>query len=313
MQSIADIFPKLSFERRRAMLAIPAGVADAVLDTDTYNEIDDQFALAYAMLSPEKLNMKAITAAPFFNDRSSNPGDGMRKSYDEILRLLKLLGKDPADFVYRGADSYLDETLKPVECDAVTRIIELAREAGAAERILYIIAIAAPTNIASALLAAPDIIENVAVVWLGGHAFYAHDNLEFNLRQDIFASQVLFESGVPLVLIPCLGVAENLYTTVPILERRCADSGALGKFLYERTAEYMGYDPACLKTIWDIAAASWFIVPDAVCSEYVSTPILNLDTSWTTTGNRHEIRLATYICKDAVFDSLFRKLKNFSK
>ena len=51
-----------------------------VLDTDTYNEIDDQFALVYALLCPEKLNVEAVYAAPFTNDRSTGPGDGWRRA-----------------------------------------------------------------------------------------------------------------------------------------------------------------------------------------------------------------------------------------
>ena len=41
-------------------LDVPSGIIDAVLDTDTYNEIDDQFALSYMMLSPERINVKDI-------------------------------------------------------------------------------------------------------------------------------------------------------------------------------------------------------------------------------------------------------------
>ena len=37
---------------------------DVVLDTDTYNEIDDQYALAYLIKNDEKLKLKAIYAAP---------------------------------------------------------------------------------------------------------------------------------------------------------------------------------------------------------------------------------------------------------
>ena len=68
-----------------------------VLDTDTCNEIDDQFALVYALLCPEKLNVEAVYAAPFTNDRSTGPGDGMEKSYEEILRLLERLHMDAED------------------------------------------------------------------------------------------------------------------------------------------------------------------------------------------------------------------------
>jgi len=49
-----------------------------VLDTDTYNEVDDQFAVVYALRSPERLRVEALYAAPFHNDRSSGPADGPR-------------------------------------------------------------------------------------------------------------------------------------------------------------------------------------------------------------------------------------------
>lgn len=63
-----------------------------ILDTDTFNEIDDQFALVYALCSPEHWRVAGVTAAPFLNARSDSAGDGMRKSHDEILRILELMG-----------------------------------------------------------------------------------------------------------------------------------------------------------------------------------------------------------------------------
>ena len=47
-----------------------------VLDTDTYNEVDDQFAVVYTLFSPEKFEVEAFYAAPFFNDRSTGPKEG---------------------------------------------------------------------------------------------------------------------------------------------------------------------------------------------------------------------------------------------
>ena len=38
-------------EQRRKNLSVPAGPVDVALDTDTYNEIDDQFALSYLLLN----------------------------------------------------------------------------------------------------------------------------------------------------------------------------------------------------------------------------------------------------------------------
>jgi hypothetical protein len=76
-----------------------------VLDTDTYNEVDDQFALAHLLLSDECVSLEAVYAAPFFNERSSGPADGMEKSHEEILRVLELVGKKPEPKALRGSRS----------------------------------------------------------------------------------------------------------------------------------------------------------------------------------------------------------------
>src|SRR6266498_629418 len=85
----------LTAVRRLELLEPPAGHVRMVLDTDTYNEIDDQFALVYALLSPERITCEAIYAAPFHNQRSSGPEDGMLRSYAEIGRILDRLGRVP--------------------------------------------------------------------------------------------------------------------------------------------------------------------------------------------------------------------------
>ncbi|MBO5252320.1 MAG: nucleoside hydrolase, partial [Clostridia bacterium] len=86
----------------------PKGRIDVVLDTDTYNEIDDQYALSYMIRSDEKLNVRALYAAPYFNDKSTSPKDGMERSYNEILTLLDLLDrKDLKPSVFRGSEDYL--------------------------------------------------------------------------------------------------------------------------------------------------------------------------------------------------------------
>ncbi len=79
-------FPKLDEAPRLKRLTPPTEKVRMVLDTDTYNEIDDQFAVVQALLSPDQLAVEAIYAAPFYNSLSSGPGDGMEKSYAELRR-----------------------------------------------------------------------------------------------------------------------------------------------------------------------------------------------------------------------------------
>ena len=71
-------FPKLDTAVLLNRLSPPTGKVRMVLDTDTFNEIDDQFALVYSLLSTQRLQVEAVYAEPFFNELSSGPGDGMR-------------------------------------------------------------------------------------------------------------------------------------------------------------------------------------------------------------------------------------------
>ena len=68
-----DRFPKLSDAQYHAMLQPPSAPVRCVIDTDTRNEIDDQFALAWALLSRDQLQIEAIYAAPYsFQARMRN-------------------------------------------------------------------------------------------------------------------------------------------------------------------------------------------------------------------------------------------------
>ena len=88
---------------RDRLLAVPAsGKLRVVLDTDTYNEIDDQYALAYTVLSPERISLEAIYAAPFVNNRSTSAAQGMEKSYEEIHRLLNFFSHVDKSIAFRG-------------------------------------------------------------------------------------------------------------------------------------------------------------------------------------------------------------------
>ena len=151
-------FPKIPNDVMLKKLEPPTGKVSMVLDTDTYNEIDDQFAVIYAVLS-EQIEVEAIHAAPFFNSRSSGPGDGMERSYEEILRVLDRLNYQHKDFVFRGPSSYLPHPDQPVESDAASHLIELAM--ADRDEPLYVAAIGAITNVASAILMEPRIIERI--------------------------------------------------------------------------------------------------------------------------------------------------------
>jgi len=309
--------PKIPIDVLLKRLEPPTGSVSMVLDTDTYNEVDDQFAVVYALLS-EKLTVEAIYAAPFFNNRSSGPGDGMEKSYEEILRLLDRLNYPFAslragsheDFVFRGSESYLPAPDQPVKSNAAENLINRAMQER--DEPLYVVAIGAITNVASAILMEPKIIERIVVVWLGGHPHYWHNTREFNLWQDLPASQLMFNCGVPLVQIPAKNVSEHIRTTLPELERHVKGQGSIGDYLYETFASYHTDHYAWAKEIWDIASIAYLLNPQWVPSNVVHSPILTGEGTWSFDSSRHFIRVAIDARRNAIFADLFRKLEKYS-
>ena len=300
-------FPEISDATRLERLRPPAGRVRMVLDTDTYNETDDQFALVHALLSPERLAVEAIYAAPFHNQRSDGPGHGMELSYQEILRLLQRLGRSGGGFALRGATGYLGPGGQPRESDAVRDLV--ARGLAAPDHDpLYVVAIGAITNVASALLTEPALAEKIVVVWLGGHALGWPDTREFNLRQDVPAARAVLDCGVPLVLVPCMGVTSHLHTSVPEIDRHVAPHGELGAFLAARFKEMRDDHFAWSRVLWDMATIAWLLDPDWVPTELVPSPVLTDQVTWSVDRRRHLIRCASFVHRDPIYRDLFRKL-----
>lgn len=52
--------------QRLQNLAVPCGPVDAVLDTDAFNEVDDQFAISLFLREPGRIRPVALYAAPFY-------------------------------------------------------------------------------------------------------------------------------------------------------------------------------------------------------------------------------------------------------
>ena len=303
----AQTYPKLEESYRLKLLEPPSGKVRMVLDTDTYNEIDDQFALAYAYLSKDKIQLEAVYAAPYFNNRSTGPADGMEKSYQEILRLLKMLGKSPEGFAFRGSDRYLEDVSKPVRSDAVTDLIKRAKSA-TPDKPLYVVPVGCITNIASAILIEPEIIRNIVVVWLGGNGLDWPSQKEFNLMQDVKAAQVVLNSGVALVIMPCRPVVSHFHTTIPELEYYLKGKNALSDYLLSSTIEYSGGRDTWSKVIWDVTAVAWLVNPRWMPTNLVHSPVLTDQVTYSTDHSRHFIRMATSVDRDAIFRDLFSKL-----
>jgi len=282
-----------------------------VIDTDTFNEVDDQFALAHLLLSPDQIDLQAVHAAPFFNARSKGPADGMEKSYEEIHRVIDMVNPGRRPQVFRGSTTYLPDAQTPVPSEAATDLVQRALAAG--EEKLYVAGIAAATNIASALLLEPKIARNIVVIWLGGDALYWPHTREFNLKQDIHAARVLLDMDVPFIHLPCHPVASHLITTVAELEQQLAPYSKLGAYLTKIVYDYAGNPPGWSKVIWDISASAWLIEPEWVPTVETASPILRDDMTWGISPNRRRIRVATQVDRDRIFGDFFAKARKLAE
>lgn len=294
-------------------LCVPSDSVDVVLDTDAYNEIDDQFAIAYLLKSKEKLTVKGIYAAPFFNENSCSPGDGMEKSYSEILKLLELSKEaDKLDLVYRGASDYLPDEHTPVHSPAAEHLVRIAKNY-TPEKPLYVIGIAAITNIASALLLDPSMKDRIVVVWLGGNSYEFGHTHEFNMQQDIAAVRAVLLSGVPFVQLPCMGVVSTFTTTEYELKHFLQEKNELCDYLLFRAVEAGRRSSSCRawsRVIWDVTAVGWLLNDNTrfMLSRVENVRLPSYDGQYEEPLQDRPMAYVYYVIRDDLFEDLFRKL-----
>lgn len=234
----------------------------------------------------------------------------MEKSYDEILKLLSMLGEEVA--VFKGAKEYLTDEKTPVISPAAYDLAERANEYSS-QNPLYVVAIGAITNVASAMLLNPKMIENTVIIWLGGHAYHYENAIEFNLKQDIAAARVIFSSGVPFVQLPCQGVVSQFAISKPELNEWLIEKSPLTDYLAKITIEHVEqYDknPYWSKVIWDVTAVAWLLNDNEkfMKSRLVTAPTPSYDGQYAMIPNNHFINYVYFINRDALMADLIKKL-----
>ncbi len=297
-------------EQRLRNLELPTGCVDAILDNDAYNENDDQFAIAYFLRSQNKIRPQALYAAPFFNSNSTSAADGMEKSYQEIENILSLMGEKHK--VLRGSDRFLADEKTPLISEAALDLVERAKQYSP-EHPLYVIAIGAITNIASAILLDPIVAENTVVIWLGGHARHFHHTKEFNMREDIAAARVVMQSGVPFIQLPCQGVVSEFRISKPELEYWLKGKNALADYLathaIEAAEKYASGKP-WTRCIWDVTAVAWLLNEGDrfLYSEILPVRLPNYEGMYEDTPIDLPMRYVYFIHRDALMKDLIDKI-----
>ncbi len=291
-------------------LEVPKGKIDVILDTDAFNEIDDQYAISYMLRNKDRLNTRALYAAPFFNTNSTGPKDGMIKSYDEIFKVLDLLDEEVD--VFKGSEDYLPDENTYIDSPAARDLVRRAKEYSL-DKPLYVVAIGAITNIASALIMDPSIKDKIVVVWLGGHGYHYHDTQEFNMRQDFAAARVVMGSGVPFVQLPCMGVVSEFSISGAELDVWLKDKNKIADYLARNTietAEEYASGTPWTRIIWDVTAVAWLLNDD---ERFMKTSVAKVrlpEYSGVYSDKEEDImmRYVYYINRDALMKDLIESL-----
>ena len=359
---IINKFPKLSESKLLDNLSNPTGKNKLILDTDTANEIDDQFALAWTLLSDDKINLLGVTAEPYSFQHHKDellevydiinqgkevtaanvnlinnyknwvngliesnihpkdiyfdtPSEGVEKSYQEIITIFSKLNIPHEGKVFRGSPQYLKDLNKPLITESSEFIVNSCLKYP--DEKIYVCAIGCLTNIASALLMEPKIINNLIVVWTSGFPTYSLNNniTSLNLVQDVLSSQLLFQCGVANVYLPGFNVGAQLTLSLPDMKEFVRGRGDIGDYLYQLYTnnpihKQRGVLDQSWRTwiIWDVINIAWMINSSWVPSSLVSSPVLTDDLHWNRSSNSHMMREAYGVNRDEIFHDFFKKI-----
>ena len=136
-----------------------------------------------------------------------------------------------------------------------------------------------PVFIALAIKKAPDIINKIEIIWLGGHSPICDNNKEFNFRQDVKAIKEIFESKVDLTIVPCKGVASNLKISIYELEHYLKGKSELCNYLCSRFYDDEIHGIQTRRVIWDISVIAYLINKDWFEEKEMDCPEINKDLS----------------------------------
>ncbi len=206
-----------------------------IIHADAKNEADDQFTIAHALMMA-KFDIAGIIGGHFddgnhgrFEEHTT--AQASTEEINRILGLMKLEGRYP---VFCGSNLPLKDEKTPVENDAARFIVEEAMKDD--KRPLFIGMQGAITDLASAILMEPEICNRMTAIWIGG-GDYPKGSLEFNLRQDINAANVVFSSNMPLWQVP-RHTYKQFEVSLAELQLKVEPCGEIGHYLYQQMVDF---------------------------------------------------------------------------
>ncbi len=278
-----------------------------ILNTDADNEIDDQMAIVHALLSPE-LKIEGIVAAHYGQERNE---DSMERSYQEIIHLLNLLGMRDKIPVYRGAEKALIDHSTPKKSEGAEFIIDRAM-VNTDEKV-HVAYLGPLTDMASAYLMEPKIVDNTVTLWIGG-GWWPTGGPEFNAGNDWISVDVMFQSEMPLIQFS-RATYRMMRVGVTEMEKYVMGKGAIGDYLVAIFKEWRINNPYPRKwrVYGDSPAIGTMINPNWGFYRDVAAPRFNKDLSYThpNENSDNRIELCQEVTAGDIFEDFFAKLDKF--
>lgn len=226
---------------------------NAIIDSDLSNDVDDVFALTYALASPE-LNIELVSLAPFSaNFKRGSFKNSMVDSELEAKRVFMQFGRKDFSIIKRGCTEFLPAE-GSITSPAAEEIIRIAKK----NRKTTFIAISPLTNLASALLAEPKIAKKLDVVFLGTQHIFNDNFADFNYSKDKRAFEIVVKSGVNLTIIPSPIARQIVTSTYEARAHLCVNK--VGRYLYRtlKNSEFL-ITSRGIKIVQDVAAIAYVL------------------------------------------------------
>jgi inosine-uridine nucleoside N-ribohydrolase len=268
-----------------------------IIDADAHNEIDDVWAIALALRSPERFQIEGFVAANYDNANEGAGPQSVATSAETIHTLLEKAGLAGQIPVKLGS-APMRYQFEPAESEGVDFIIEKAM-ASTPDDPLWLIGLGAATDIASAYLKEPRIADRVVVFW-HGRTQWPQKATNFNVHGDVRAARVLFHSNLPFVLFD---TGSRLFC--PMAESaEWVKAGELGRYLHEFRFKGEWYQSPT-KGFYDLGDIAALVDPALGTWEVVGCPEVEWDLTYHFRDTKGRILRCAGIDRDGTF-ALFK-------